>query len=112
MGASFSASGATNNYGLLVPNGRVGIGTSVPYGNLHISHPGGTGLTDPAELRLLNSTVQGSSQIILGEGDSAGEYDGMRIRYHSTSDGTYNALQVIGHYTGGDTSVHMSINRN
>jgi hypothetical protein len=93
-------------------SGRVGIGTSVPYGNLHISHPGGTGLTNPAELRLLNSTVQGSSQIILGETDSAGEYDGMRIRYHSTSDGTYNALQVIGHYTGGDTSVHMSINRN
>jgi ubiquinone biosynthesis protein UbiJ len=93
-------------------SGNVGIGTSAPYGNLHISHPGGTGLTNPAELRLLNSTDQGSSQIILGESDSAGEYDGMRIRYHSTSDGTYNALQVIGHDTGGDTSVHMSINRN
>ncbi|MBK8202991.1 MAG: hypothetical protein IPK68_11930 [Bdellovibrionales bacterium] len=104
----------TNNSARLTVNssGMVGIGTSAPYSNLHISHPGGTGLTNPAELRLLNSTDQGSSQIIMGETDSAGAYDGMRIRYHSTSDGTYNALQVLGHHTGGDTGVHLSINRN
>ncbi|HDY66386.1 MAG TPA: hypothetical protein ENH85_01195 [Candidatus Scalindua sp.] len=30
VGGSFSASGADNNYGLLVPNGRVGIGTTEP----------------------------------------------------------------------------------
>ncbi|MEZ4210184.1 MAG: tail fiber domain-containing protein [Patescibacteria group bacterium] len=32
----FSASGATNNYGLVVPNGLVGIGTAAPTANLMI----------------------------------------------------------------------------
>jgi hypothetical protein len=36
----FSATGATNNYGLLVPNGSVGIGTSLPLGILDVE--GGT----------------------------------------------------------------------
>ncbi|MBK9037890.1 MAG: tail fiber domain-containing protein [Bdellovibrionales bacterium] len=108
-----TGSGASRSNALMIlKNGNVGIGSSSPYSNLHISHPGGTGLTNPAEFRLLNSTIQGSSQIILGETDSVGEYDGMKIRYHSTSDGLYNALQVLGHYTGGDTSVHLSIDRN
>jgi len=36
VGASFSASGATNNYGLLVPSGNVGIGVN-PSSQLHLN---------------------------------------------------------------------------
>jgi hypothetical protein len=37
VGGYFSASGATNNYGLIVANGNVGIGTTSPTGNLAIT---------------------------------------------------------------------------
>ena len=45
VGGTFSASGGTNNYGLLVPNGRVGIGLSAPAYplDLTISASGGWG---------------------------------------------------------------------
>lgn len=33
----FSASGATNNYGLIVPNGHIGVGTTAPVSRLHIA---------------------------------------------------------------------------
>src|ERR1043165_463763 len=35
----FSASGGTNNYGLLVANGFTGIGTATPTATLHVSQP-------------------------------------------------------------------------
>jgi hypothetical protein len=37
VAASFSASGGTNNYAVLVPSGNVGIGTSSPTSKLHVS---------------------------------------------------------------------------
>ncbi len=43
VGLSVSASGATNNYGLLVPSGSVGIGTSAPTASLHVNSLAVTG---------------------------------------------------------------------
>jgi len=40
-GGYFSATGATNNYGLVVPNGNVGIGTTGPLHKLDIRGPAG-----------------------------------------------------------------------
>ena len=37
VGASFSAAGADNNYGLLVPDGKVGIGTTSPSEKLEVN---------------------------------------------------------------------------
>ena len=37
VGGSFSAEGATNNYGLIVPKGNVGIGTASPGTLLHLN---------------------------------------------------------------------------
>ncbi len=42
VGGYFSASGATNNYGLIVENGSVGIGTTSPIAQLHLSAETGT----------------------------------------------------------------------
>jgi hypothetical protein len=43
VGGYFSASGATSNYGLLVPNGNVGNGTTTPTALLQIhGQQGGT----------------------------------------------------------------------
>ncbi len=43
VGGYFSATGATNNYGLVVASGNVGIGTITPSANLHIEPSGGSG---------------------------------------------------------------------
>lgn len=40
IGGYFSASGATNNYGLIVENGRVGIGNTTPTYTLHVKDAG------------------------------------------------------------------------
>jgi hypothetical protein len=65
VGASFSASGATNNYGLLVPNGRVGVGTTSPGdqltvqgGNLNIRYAGSSQTASaPLHIEVANGTA-------------------------------------------------------
>jgi hypothetical protein len=63
VGGYFSASGGTNNYGLLVPSGNVGIGTSTPSqkfelrdGNILVTNSGTAG-----ELRLQETNAQGTN---------------------------------------------------
>lgn len=63
VGAYFSATGGTDNYGLLVPSGLVGIGTSAPTqkielkdGNLLLSNSGTSG-----ELRLQETNAFGTN---------------------------------------------------
>ena len=70
VGGSFSASGATNNYGLLVPNGNVGIGTTSPSAKFTINNVAST--TSALDLTS-NSTVIGSSNTALNMNLGAGQ---------------------------------------
>jgi len=80
IGARFSATGAANNYGLLVENGNVGIGTTTPsqkldvVGNGRFYNESGiskmtiqTNTSDQASIDLLNSTL--SARWILDAND-------------------------------------------
>ena len=58
----FSASGGTNNYGLIVANGFVGIGTATPDFALDI----GNGSTGPITLRI-NSAMLRAAQLVLSQ---------------------------------------------
>jgi hypothetical protein len=92
-------------------DGRVGIGTTAPVAHLHVTHAGGAGLTDPATLRITNTTLQGSAQIRFGEDFPLAVEDGMIIRYNSSSDGVDNGLEFLGFGNGVPGGVHMRIER-
>ncbi len=93
-----------DNQFLIDASGGVGIGTNSPSADLHVAGAGGSGLTDPVELRLQNTTSQSSSQIVFEENNQG---DNMVIRYHSSPDGSENGLEFIGF-----GEVHMRIERN
>ena len=59
VGGYFSASGATNNYGLLVPNGFVGIGTTAP--NSLLNTYGGAITDSPPGNRYASTRWRGRS---------------------------------------------------
>ena len=64
VGGYFSASGATNNYGLIVENGSVGIGTTAPGANLEVA---GQCITGDSLLSLADGSTQRIDQVKGGE---------------------------------------------
>ena len=108
IGLDVNVSGADTNYAALLNGGNVGIGTSSPSARLEVSHVGGAGLVNPAELRLANTTDQGSAQFYFQETNNYG----FKIRYHSSSDGASNGLEFFGVESGVDKGVAMRIERN
>ena len=102
-----STADADGDYFTIDSNGLVGIGTSSinSASTLQVQKAGGTGLTNPTELRVRNSTSQGSSQIIFEEGSQG---DNFKIRYHSLSGGGNNWLEFFG---GSDAIPRLTVKR-
>ena len=81
--------------------GQIGIGTATPRTQLHVvrntaNAGAGAGLNNPARIRVQNESVQGSSGIEFVEGTGAlGNNNGMNLRYHSSADGSYDALEIV-----------------
>ncbi len=75
-------------------NNYAGVNVGAPLAAFHIDYAGGTGTTDPAILRLNNTTSQGSAKFqMLEDGDSAIN-QGFEFEYFSASDGSDNYLSV------------------
>ncbi|MGH1404828.1 MAG: tail fiber domain-containing protein [Alphaproteobacteria bacterium] len=73
-------------------NNFAGVNVGTPLTAFHIDYAGGTGTTDPAILRLNNTTSQGSAKIqMLEDGDTAVN-QGFEFEYFSASDGSENYL--------------------
>jgi hypothetical protein len=89
----FSATGATNNYGILVPNGSVGIGTTSPISSLDLSQK-----TDALALPAGGSTQEPSSPT------------GGMIRFNSTTSAveTYSGNNGWGEVATTTGSVHLT----
>lgn len=73
----FSASGATANYGLLVANGNVGLGTTTPTAVLHLK--AGTATAGTAPLKLTSGTNMTTAEA------GAIEFDGTNLFYSDST---------------------------
>ena len=71
VGGSFSASGADNNYGLIVPNGKVGIGTSTPTTKFSVMEKSGMTPIGGIAIKLTNKTGANSIAGQLVRADTA-----------------------------------------
>ena len=81
-GGYFSATGATNNYGLVVPDGNVGIGTTSPQKPLQVGGTirgeiqiVGTNGSPPDVILDNTATASGHKYILYGGGAAAGNFD-------------------------------------
>lgn len=112
IAARFSASGGTNNYGLIVPSGFVGIGTSVPAHRLEVA--GGTLATNSIQALMVSST-QTSGQSFLGNqfnmttAGSAGSAYGTRFTLAAgyTGSNADAALEVYNSVAGTGTNMQL-----
>ncbi|KKU26732.1 MAG: Carbohydrate binding family 6 [Candidatus Magasanikbacteria bacterium GW2011_GWA2_46_17] len=92
---------------VITSGGNVGIGTGTinAASTLQVQKAGGTGTTNPLEVRIRNSTSQGSSQIVFEEGSQG---DNFKIRYHSLSSSSNNWLEFFG---GNDAIPRLTVKR-
>jgi len=92
VGEYISASGATNNYALVVNSGFTGLGTTAPTGQLDIKGVGtttGIGILVKDSANAANFKVLDSGASFLGSGCSnAGGQTAIAIGYQSASSGT------------------------
>ncbi len=91
-GDIFAIASSTNSRLLTVKSsGAVGIGTANPDSTalLHLSAANGT--SNPVELRLSNTSSNGSAQVVLEETGG----DGIILRYNSRFDGTRNGFEIL-----------------
>lgn len=91
----FSASGGTNNYGIIVNSGRVGILTTTPTFDLHVAGQAFFNINSSSTYQgvvMKNSNISGQTNIIFQ--DSAGT-EKMAIGYRNASAGNPNLLQLI-----------------
>ena len=77
VGGYFSATGATNNYGLIVPDGRFGVGTSFPDSIFHIkANIAGTVGSHPAgQIIIQNPADSVTSNVVITAYESDGNGD-------------------------------------
>ena len=86
---------------MAIMGGQVGIGTALPATILDIEHAGGTGVSNPAILRLTNSTSQGSAWIEFYEETPTADYQSFQAGYYSSADGSTNEFRIAGGWTSG-----------
>jgi len=99
IGGYFSATGATNNYGLIVPNGNVGIGTSTPVNKLEVA---GSFLANSIKL---DATAYFQLQTIAGSTDDVVfAFDNNYFMYYEREN------QYIGYRLAGVDIMHLNAN--
>ena len=70
VGAYVTASGATNNYGLIVENGHTGMGVTTPTGKLHVQGAGtvnGTGTVSSSGTTVTGASSTFTTQLNVGD---------------------------------------------
>jgi hypothetical protein len=105
----FSASGATNNYGLLVPNGSVGIGTTSPSYTLDV-----TGVIHTSNNLVVGSTAYGQSGFyVRAAGRTSAATPSYTFNDGSETTGLYEpAANVIGFTTSGAETARIDASGN
>ena len=100
VGGIFSATGATNNYGLLVTNGNVGIGTTAPTFKLDVSGTARINTTSTSLIKI-NSTGSGTVgrsliQIIRNDGTEKGWDFGTNVFKDNSDNFTFREVGGTG----------------
>jgi hypothetical protein len=99
----FSASGATNNYGLLVPNGSIGIGTQTPADLVQVNASNATGYT-PSSTTSTQPFSASDPAILISNSNITNDNNGAFLGFNVGSASTVHDQAYIGAISNSSSS--------